>query len=317
MTDPIVAVIGEALIDVIPTEDDATFAAHVGGSPLNVAAGLARLEQPTAFLGRFSSDGFGRLLRRYAERAGVHLGAAPDAAEPSTLAVVALDDRGVAQYDFTVDGTADWGWTPTELAAMPSGVALVHFGSLASWLPPGDAVIGAFVDDLRTGNDIIISYDPNVRPGLLHNPARARPLIEPRVAAAHVVKASSEDLDWLYPDISYADVAARWLDLGPKVVFITDGGEGTTAYARDSDPVRRPAMDIAVVDTVGAGDAFTSGLLDALLRSGIQTPADLDRLGPVTLTDVLDAATVVAGLTCARAGAKSPSRAELERALAR
>jgi fructokinase len=200
---------------------------------------------------------------------------------------------------------------------MPSSVALVHFGSLASWLPPGDTAIGAFVDDLRTSNDIVISYDPNVRPGLLHDPARARPLIEPRVAAAHVVKASSEDLDWLYPDTPYADVAARWLNLGAKVVFITDGGDSTTAYAPNADSVRRPAVDITVVDTVGAGDAFTSGLLDALLRVGVRTPADLDRLGPATLTDVLDAATVVAGLTCARAGAKSPSRAELEQALAR
>lgn len=314
--DPPIAVVGEALIDVIPTADDATFAAHVGGSPLNVAAGLARLEQPVAFLGRFSRDGFGRILRRYAEGTGVRLDAAPDADEPSTLAVVRLDERGVAQYDFTVEGTADWGWSPAELAAMPPGVEMVHFGSLASWLPPGDAVIAAWIDDLRRRGDVVVSYDPNVRPGLLPDRARARALIESRVAAAHVVKTSGEDLGWLHPGVPHAEVAARWLALGAKLVLVTDGGDGATAYAPGREPVSRPAMDVAVVDTVGAGDAFTSGLLDALRRAGVRSPADLDRVGADVLADVLRVATVVAGLTCARAGAKGPTRAEVLRALA-
>jgi fructokinase len=308
---PVVAVIGEALIDVMPTGDEGTFAAHVGGSPLNVAVGLARLEQPTAFLGRFSRDGFGRLLRRYADGAGLWLGAAPDAAEPSTLAVVALDDRGVARYDFTVDGTADWGWTPVELAAMPPEVSVVHCGSLASWMAPGAAVIGAFIDDLRARGEVIISYDPNVRPGLLADPPDARATIEPRVAAAHLVKASTEDLAWLYADTPPADVALCWLDLGAKLVIVTDGGDGTTAYRSGHAPLRRPAMDVDVVDTVGAGDAFTSGLLDALLRAGLTSPPDLDALGSATLTTLLDQATTVAGLACTRAGAKPPSRDEL------
>ena len=313
VTEPIVAVIGEALMDVVDTGDGATFTAHVGGSPLNVATGLARLEQPTAFLGRFSRDGFGRILRAYAERAGLFLDAAPDALEPSTIAVVRLDERGVASYDFTVDGTADWGWTSTELGRMPSSARIVHLGSLASWLPPGDAVIGQFVDELHAPGDVLISYDPNVRPALLVEPVRARPLIEARVASAHVVKASSEDLDWLYPGVAYADVAANWLAVGARLVVVTRGGDGTTAYPRGGAALTRPALTVELVDTVGAGDAFTSGLLDGLLRAGIRSPADLDALD--ALGPILDEAAVVAGLTCARAGANPPTRAEVDAAL--
>ena len=316
VTQPIVAVVGEALMDVVDSGDGATFTAHVGGSPLNVATGLARLEQATAFLGRFSRDGFGRILRSYAERAGVDLVAAPDADEPSTIAVVHLDEQGVASYDFTVDGTADWGWTPTELAQLPASVRMLHLGSLTSWMPPGDAVLGDFVDGLRARGDVLISYDPNVRPGLLLTPERGRPLIEPRVAAAHVVKASSEDLDWLYPGVDHARIATEWLGLGAELVLITNGGEGTTAYREDDEPITRSALKIKLVDTVGAGDAFTSGLLDGLLRAGVQAPGDLAGLDADVIGQLLERAAVVAGLTCARAGANPLTRAEVEAALA-
>jgi fructokinase len=317
VTQPTVAVIGEALMDVVDSGDGATFTAHVGGSPLNVATGLARLEQPTAFLGRFSRDGFGRILRSYAERSGLDLGAAPDADEPSTIAVVRLDGRGVASYDFTVDGTADWGWTPAELDQLPPSVRILHLGSLTSWMPPGYAVVGEFVDGLRAQGDLLISYDPNVRPGLLVEPVRARPLIEARVAAAHVVKASSEDLDWLYPGVDHARVAVEWLGLGARLVLVTRGGDGTTAYRAQGDPVSRPALPIELVDTVGAGDAFTSGLLDGLIRAGVHSPGDLDGIDDDGIGGLLEEAAVVAGITCSRAGANPPTRAEVEAVLSR
>jgi fructokinase len=317
VTQPTVAVIGEALMDVVDSGDGATFTAHVGGSPLNVATGLARLDQPTAFLGRFSRDGFGRILRSYAERSGVNVAAAPDADEPSTIAVVHLDAQGIASYDFTVDGTADWGWTPAELAELPVSARMVHLGSLTSWLPPGDAVVGAFIDGLRERGDVLISYDPNVRPGLLKEPGRARPLIEPRVAAAHVVKASSEDIAWLYPGAEHARIAEDWLALGARLVLITRGGDGTTAYRSGSEPISRPAMTVELIDTVGAGDAFTSGLLDGLLRAGVGLPEDLEALGAGVIGGLLERAAVVAGLTCARAGANPPTRAEVEAVLSR
>ena len=317
VTDPIVAVIGEALMDVIDSGDGATFTAHVGGSPLNVAVGLARLEQPTAYLGRFSQDGFGRILRSYAARSGLNLDFAPAASEPSTIAVVRLDDQGIAGYDFTVDGTADWGWTADELHRLPASVRLLHLGSLGSWLPPGAAVIGAFVDELRDAGQVLISYDPNVRPGLLLDPDRARPLIEPRVASAHLVKASSEDLDWLYPGRDQAEIAAEWLALGARLVVITRGGDGPIAYRVGTEPISLPALRVEVADTVGAGDAFTSGLLDGLLRAGVRSPSEFDAVNADTdrLSAILREASVVAGLTVARAGANPPTRSELEAAL--
>ncbi len=314
MSVPTVAVIGEALMDVHDSGDGATFTARVGGSPLNVAVGLARLQQPTAYLGRFSRDGFGSILHRYAEAADLDLRAAVRAEQPSTIAVVRLDEHGVASYDFTVEGTADWGWTPGELRALPDSAELVHFGSLTSWLPPGAAVLGEFIDSLRTAGDRLISYDPNVRPGLLGSASAARELIEPRVAAAHLVKASREDLDWLYAGTAPAAVAARWLALGSRLVLVTDGGAGTTAYRLDGPPIQRPAMAVELVDTVGAGDAFTSGLLDGLLRIGAATPTTFTPVlaDSELLARLLDEAAVVAGLTCARAGANPPTRAEVD-----
>jgi fructokinase len=316
-TEPIVAVIGEALMDVVDTGDGATFTAHVGGSPLNVATGLARLGQPTAFLGRFSNDSLGRILRRYAERAGLDLDASPNATEPSTLAVVRLDHRGVASYDFTVDGTADWAWTSEELARLPASVTVLHLGSLTSWLPPGAEVVGTFVDRLHAAGQTLISYDPNVRPGLLGDPAAAKPIIEARIRSAHIVKASAEDVDWLYLGNPPADVAASWLALGARLVTITQGGDGATTYSSTAT-VTRPALPVTIVDTVGAGDAFTSGLLDGLLTAGARIPADLDRVLADTalLGHVLDRAVVVSGLTCSRAGANPPTREEVDRLMA-
>src|SRR3954452_20066861 len=144
-----IAVIGEALVDVVETGDDEPRLARPGGSPYNVALGLARLETPARFVGRLSSDPLGIILRNHALRSGVDLSLCVDAHEPTTVALVELDETGAAQYRFGVDGTADFRWTAAELTRIPEDVAAVHFGSLASWLPPGDGAIAARVGELR------------------------------------------------------------------------------------------------------------------------------------------------------------------------
>jgi fructokinase len=182
----------------------------------------------------------------------------------------------------------------------------VHFGSLASWLPPGDAAIATRVGELRA-RGVAVTYDPNVRPHLQPDAAAARKQIEAAVRSAHLVKTSDEDLAYLHPDEPVEDVARSWLDLGPDVVVVTRGGAGAIAFTAD-DAIVRPPLRVDVVDTVGAGDAFMSGLLDALYGRGRLSPDGL--VDAVPWADVLDDAALVAAITCSRAGANPPRRAE-------
>ncbi len=306
-----ITVVGEALIDLVGAEGS-RFDAHPGGSPLNVAVGLARLGQPTTMMARLADDAFGRILRKHATDNGVDLSAAPVAAEPTTLAVVSLDALGRASYDFYVQGTADWQWTDAELAAVPAATQILHTGSLAAWTDPGQERIAALVARLR--DSTLISYDPNIRPRLLGSPELARPMVERSVAAAHVVKTSDEDLAWLYGDSPVADVAARLLASGPELVIVTRGGDGVFAMTRAGCVVQRPSVPISIVDTVGAGDAFSAGLLAGLRERKLTQPGALATVDAASLTAILDTAGLAAALTCERAGAKPPTRAELDAA---
>ena len=303
---PLTTVIGEALIDLVPHGGPHTFQARPGGSPFNVAVGLARLGEPTALMARLADNAFGRILRRHAEAEGIGLADAPRALEPTTLAVVSVDADAQAGYDFYQQGTADWQWTAAEADRVPAGTAVLHLGSLASWTPPGDRHIHAAVTRLRHDGGVLISYDPNIRPGLLGEPARGRPLVERSVAAAHLVKASREDVDWLYPG-GLDEAVARWIGLGAHLVVVTDGSRGAHAFRPGAAPLSRPGRTVKVADTVGAGDAFTAGLLNALIRRGLHRPELLGTASAATLAEVLDDAVLVSALTCERVGADPPA----------
>lgn len=310
---PTFAVIGEALIDLAAPAADGSCIARPGGSPANVAIGLARLGQLTTFGGRLSADPFGTVLRRHLERSGVDLLHVVQAADPSTIALVELSG-GQARYQFSARG-ADFQWSAGELAFLPAGARAVHFGSLASWLPPGDAAIAGAISRLRRDGAVgLISYDPNVRPALQPDAASARQQIEQSVSLAHVVKASSEDLRWLYgPEAAAADIARSWLDLGAELVVVTTGAEGAAAWTRNGPPVSRPPFPATLADTVGAGDAFMSGLLDALARRELLALGGRTALAdPTTLAGILDDASLIAGITCSRPGANPPRRDEVD-----
>ena len=160
-----------------------------------------------------------------------------------------------------------------------------------------------------------LSYDPNVRPALLGDAERARPDIERLVALSDVVKVSREDLEWLYPNRSDEDVARGWLTSpGPAIVVVTRGGAGVFAVSGGLE-MQRPAIPVELVDTVGAGDAFTSGLLDGLHRADLLGGARREALTAIdeaTLASVLDAAALIAAITCSRPGADPPTRAEVD-----
>ena len=301
---PLLTVIGEALIDLVPGSGPGDYQARPGGSPFNVAIGLARLGHHTALMARLADNAFGRLLREHAAAEGVDLSNAPHATEPTTLAVVSLDAEGHAGYDFYLDGTADWQWTDQELARIAPETAVLHVGSLAAWTRPGSEHIIAAAARLR--DSALISYDPNIRPLLLGKPERARPLVEDFVAVAHLVKASREDVEWLYPGEQVAEIGGRWLELGAVAVVITDGPHGAHLLRADSAPVRRPGRKVQLADTIGAGDAFTSGLLGGLVRRGLHTARRLSQCSDALLAETVDEAVLISALTCERIGADPP-----------
>lgn len=309
MTDraePLLTVIGEALVDLVPGDTPGLYQARPGGSPFNVAVGLARLGHRTALMARLADNTFGRQLRARAVAEGLDLAHAPHAAEPTTLAVVGLDSSARASYDFYATGTADWQWTEAELARVPRDTSVLHLGSLASWTAPGDSRLHATAAALRREGRVVISYDPNVRPDLLREPTRARPLIERFGRVAHIVKASREDIDWLYPGAGPEQVSNRLLELGAQLVVITDGPRGAHLYRAGSAPVACPGRQVQVADTIGAGDAFAAGLLGGLSRRGLLTPDDLLRWPSDLLEATLREAVLISALTCERVGADPP-----------
>ena len=262
-------------------------------------------------MARLADTAFGRILRDHAQAEGIDLHAAPRAAEPATLAVVSLDAEARASYDFYLDGTADWQWTAEETGRAPRDSAVLHFGSIASWTSPGDARILELARRARDRGDVLVSYDPNVRPGLLGDHRHGQKVVERAIGLAHLTKASTDDIAWLYPDQAPGEVARHWLRLGTAVVVITSSAEGACAYAGQGPPVRRPALDITVVDTVGAGDSFTAGLIGSLISRGQHAPAELARCAADQLSGALDDAILVASLNCERRGNDPPTAADV------
>lgn len=283
-------VIGECVADIVRSGDTPD-RVHPGGSPANVAYGLARLGRPATLLTELGPDANGRLIRCHLESAGVRVRAAEVARTPS--AVVELDGQGRAGYTFDIH----WTLPPTEIAEPP---AAIHLGSIAAVTEPGAASVRALVERWR--GRARISYDPNVRPVLMGDRAEAVRRVERWVALSDLVKASDEDLAWLYPGERPEAVAERWLALGPAVVAVTLGAEGAFARTAGGGHAEAAALPVAVADTVGAGDSFMAAFLHA-------RAADAD------LAVCLAHAVTAAALTVARPGANPPSAAELAAAL--
>ncbi|CCH87645.1 Sugar kinase, ribokinase [Modestobacter italicus] len=324
----VLTVLGELVVDLIPDRSaDAgpegtapRYVARPGGNALNVAVAAGRLGQPVRLMARFGRGPLAGNLRRHAELSGVDLSGAVDSGDPVSLAVVGLAADGSADYGFHVLGAADWQWTDAELAAgwSPDSRA-VHVGSISSWTAPGCEPIAALVERLRAGGDALVSVDPNIRPmlaeGFGNTAADVRARLDRLVAAADVVKVSSEDLAWLEPGTTDLDDAARrWAERGPAVVLLTDGGAPLRVVPSGGQVWNVTPPTVQVVDTVGAGDSLAAGFLSGLLRSGVTDRAALEQLTDDALDPIVADAALVAALACTRVGADPPTRAELDAA---
>ena len=303
---PALLVVGEALIDAVERGDDPP-ELHVGGSPANVAFGLGALDHDVSLATWFGRDDWGRRIADRCAEKGAKVVAGSDGAARTSVARAVLDADGAATYDFDIT------WQVPAIADLPH-YGHVHTGSIAAVLEPGGSQTLVTVQQARA--TATISYDPNARPSLMGSPDEVRPRMEALIALADVVKASDEDLAWLYPDRFIPDVLRHWGALGASLTVVTRGGEGALYALHQVGSVATcEARSVGLVDTVWAGDSFMAGLLSGLLDAELLgSVVARERLATAALDDVrpaIERAIATGGITVSKAGAYSPSRAEL------
>lgn len=322
-----IIVIGEALIDLI--EDKSTvgrYQAVVGGANANVAIALARAGAKQQLLARISNDSFGQKIRQRLVQNSVGLDYAVTAKEPSSVAIASIGASGGASYSFYVENTADWGWTPKELPTAKTlesiGATALQLGCLSMAMPPGNAVIEAWAKSFFDEDLLTISHDINVRPALGFERDIERIRVERVNSFSHVIKASDDDIAWLYglePESSVDQIVWDWIGQSERIVFVTMGGEGVNVYRKDSSKFVVPSRKIQVQDTVGAGDTFCAHTLNQLDQSKALGRMPFELLSAIPdgqICDVVRVANIAASMTCEMVGADPPNREQLETLLA-
>ena len=289
-----ILVAGEALVDLVPAADG-TLSPYPGGGPFTTARALGRLGRPVAFAGRLSTDRFGERMAAMLAADGVAADATERTSDPTTLALAEVDAAGAATYRFYTEGTSAPGLT-AEAAGEP---AVLHAGTLGLVLEPMAAAVESLV--ARLAGRALIMVDPNIRTPAIGDEAGYRARLDRVLAHTDVVKVSDEDLAWLAP-------GETLLERGPAVALVTRGGEGATVHgAFGTAEVAAPR--VAVADTIGAGDTFGAGWLAWWTEHGLGRSALGDRDAVAEATAF---ACRAAAITCSRAGADPPRRAELD-----
>ncbi len=302
-------VCGEALMDVFALGDTPTgvaLDARVGGSPFNVAVGLARLAQPVVFFGAVSKGFLGERLMRALSLEGVDLAHVARTDAPTTLSLVGLNAQGVPSYAFYGEGAADRQLSLDTLP--PPTFSALHVGSYTTVVEPVATTLRALVE--REHRRCLVAYDPNIRLNVQPELARWRDQLRWMLPRTHVLKISDEDLSLLLPQTSPAAFAADALAQGVQLVVVTRGGEGALAWTPHLHAAIAPTR-VEVVDTVGAGDTFQAALLTWLAEHQALAAAQVGALSAASLQDALGFAAKAAAITCSRRGADMPRRNEL------
>ncbi|MFD0902983.1 carbohydrate kinase family protein [Actinomadura sediminis] len=299
-------VVGETLVDLMWRAGADRVHASPGGSPANVALGLRRLGRSVGLVTCWGDDPPGQVIARYLADTGLDVVRAAGTSPRSTVALAYLDpDTGSATYDFVPH------WAPPALEPSDDAV-LLHTGSLAVIVEPGAGRVLELCARFRRGTGRAVSVDLNVRPAVQPDRGEYRAAVHRVAEVADVVKASDEDLRWLWPDSDPQDSARRLLGLGPRLVVLTRGAEGATAHTADA-AVSVPAPPVEVVDTIGAGDSFQAALLDGLVRPGAEgRPSVRFPVRREALRRLLARAVLAGALATTREGARPPHRRELD-----
>lgn len=297
---------GEALIDMVPRPDGG-FRPLPGGSVYNTALALGRLGAPTGFLWPLSRDSFAGLLTGPLGKAGVDMSACPRSNRPTALAYVTFA-KGEARYAFRDRGSAGRMFAVADLPRVRPDLSALFIGGISLAAEPCGTTVETFAAE-TAANGVPVMIDANVRPFFITDETAYRRRLDRLFRLSHVVKLSLEDCAWLWPGREPAAISAHLLGCGVRLVLITTGAGGASVTT-PRHHLRTPAKAARVADTIGAGDSFNAGLLDALLRQGALggNLADLDEH---RLTDALDRASRVAAVTVSRAGADPPWAHEL------
>jgi len=304
-----ITVLGGALVNLVPTSDETVLRAMPGGSAFNIAIGTARQGFPTALVARFSRDAFGQMLWRHAELVGVDLSAASEADEPTTIALMPAKPTKSSRRSIYLEGTASRQWSSAELALIPSETTVLHIGSAVHWPAPVMARVLRAADRLR-GRGALVSVDLNIRPEIVEaldeTPGQSRLLLDRLLRSADVIRTSTADIGWLFPERAPQAVAESWLKLGPGLVVVASGtssamavrGSGSALHRQshrgngrdhDSGPCR-----VNGTDAIGAADGFTAGLLGTLYELK-QKERLIQELAAEDLAEMLDSALEAAG----------------------
>ena len=299
-----ITVLGGALVKLVPTSDETVLRAQPGGSAFNIAIGTARQGFPTALVARFSRDAFGQMLRRHAERIGVDLSAASEADEPTAIALMPARPAKGRRRSLYLEGTASRQWSSAELALIPPETTVLHIASAAHWPGPVMARVLRAAGRLRR-RGALVSVDLNIRPDLTEalgeTPGQSRLLLDHLLRSADVVRASTGEIGWLFPERAPQAVAESWLKLGPGLVVVASGASSAMAVRGSGSALHRQShrgngrehdggpYRANGTDAIGAADGFTAGLLGTLYQLK-QKERLIDGLDAEDLAEMLDSA---------------------------
>lgn len=289
---------GESLVDVIPT-DDGDERAVPGGGPMNAAIAAARLDVPTAFVGRVSTDDNGELIWAHLQDSGVVLHAAQRGPEPTARAVVVT--KPVQSFRFEGDNTADASMVEADISSLGPGPHILHAGTLGIFRGSTAAALAGLLE----GFDGLVSFDPNIRPQVFPSRAQWLAVANRWLDRANIIKASDEDLEWI--GVEPADLLAR----GAAIVMRTTGGDGVDGMLADGSRIHVDAEQVDVVDTVGAGDSFCGAVLARLHGMGCLTPEAVAKLDAAAWRTIIEYGVAAAAVTVSRLGADPPRLEEL------
>ncbi|MGI9402062.1 MAG: carbohydrate kinase family protein [Rhizobiaceae bacterium] len=285
----------------------------VGGSPLNVALGLARLGMNTGYFAKNSNDLFGRRIGEFLASNRINTSHLISSDRNSTLAVIETNSEGVPDYAFYTSGTADRSIELHELPQdLPNTLKLIHVGSYTTATEPTASSLEALVSANSASR--IISYDPNIRPSIEPDMDVWRSKVIAFSSKAHFVKASDEDLDVLYQNPDPQNFAQDCISRGAQLVCVTLGGDGAYAFSSDGRSLRIKGVPVSIKDTVGAGDTFQASCLYWL---GTNNNANDKITADIDLEKLLEFAVCAAAITCSRRGADLPTLTEIEKALSK
>ena len=309
---PSVLVIGEALVDVVHGING-EIKNIPGGSPANTAVALARLGTKTYMKARTSHDQFGEEIRNYLTNQNVNLDYSLVVDSPSSVIDAVIQKDGSAKYEANLNGAADYGWTFAELnQEIDRDIQIIQLGSLTSYVEPGATNVEKWFAQLRQSDKYLLTFDPNIRHPLDgQNEKDVRNRAKRLASLSHVVKASDEDLNWIFSNDNPKDSAINIIKSGASLVFVTLGKKGAFVVNKELEIIEVPAKEIEVIDTIGAGDTFAAALITQLLENSWINKNELEKLKTTDLTAILTNCALAATITCSRQGANPPHRHEV------